>query len=354
MSICIELIDRARWHELAPGFDDLSYRQAWEFGHACATRLGARSEHVAIIEGGRLVGLADVRVKRVPLVGAGIAYVNGGPLVRRGGQGLECLSACLRGLIEHYVHRRGLVLRVLPPVRDPASIAAQKDVFAEMGFVPAETPEPYRTMLVSLEPPLEQIRKQLAQKWRNGLNRAERNGLAVRSGTGEALFEEFCRLYAELLDRKGFDVDLNADFYARVQRDLPEPQRFTVSLVDVDGEPAAGHVASLLGDTCVYLLGASNARGMQSKASYLLQWHAIETARSHGCLWYDLGGIDPDGNPGVYHFKQGLGGIEVTGAGPFEIARGGARRRIVQSCERMYRTVRGLRRREPGRTTSRP
>ena len=35
--------------------------------------------------------------------------------------------------------------------------------------------------------------------------------------------------------------------------------------------------------------------------------------------YYDLGGIDPDGNPGVYHFKKGLGGLHATMAGPFEM-----------------------------------
>ncbi len=82
---------------------------------------------------------------------------------------------------------------------------------------------------------------------------------------------------------------------------------------------------------------------MASKASYLLQWHTIQQARQRGCRWYDLGGIDPLGNPGVYHFKQGLGGQDVCAPGPFELRPAGLRRHIVRTGEWVYRSARALR-----------
>ena len=59
--------------------------------------------------------------------------------------------------------------------------------------------------------------------------------------------------------------------------------------------------------------------------------------------YYDLGGIDPEGNPGVYHFKSGLGGREVTAPGPFEAAPSRARKRFVETAEAVYRKARGAR-----------
>ena len=343
MNTHLEYPDRSGWQKAAASFDDFSYRQVWDFGVACAKRLGACSEHVAIHNGTDLLGLADVRIRRVPVVGSGIAYINGGPLVRKSGTSEpERLRNCLQTLLNEYVGRRGLVLRILPTLGNPAWNAAQEQVFADLGFGVASSCQSYRTMVVAIDPPLEQIRKAFDQKWRNGLNRAERNGLIVRTGGENLLFEEFCVLYRQLLDRKGFDVDLHADFYADVQRELANGERFLVSVVDVAGKPVAGHVASVLGDTCVYLLGASNDEGMQSKASYLLQWHTIQVARERGCFFYDLGGIDPEGNPGVYHFKQGLRGMDVTAPGPYEMQPAGLRRHIVRGCERMYRSVRTL------------
>lgn len=344
----ISHLDRAAWRRAVAAFDDYSYRQVWDFGIACAQRLGASSEHVAVCDGEGLIGLADVRVKRLPVLGSGIAYINGGPMVRRGGPGdPQALRRCLLALRHEYVERRGLLLRVQPALGCPEWNAAQEEVFVELGFSRSGG-SPYRTLLVSIEPPLEQVRKAFEQKWRNGLNRAERNGLLVHSGTEASLFEPFGRLYRQLLERKQFGVDLHADFYAAVQQNLDASERFLVSLVEVDGVAVAGHVSSILGDTAVYLLGASNDVALQNKASYLLQWHTIQAAKLRGCRWYDLGGIDPEGNPGVYHFKQGLGGIDVTAPGPFELAPAGLRHHIVRGCERVYRSVRGLARRHAG------
>jgi lipid II:glycine glycyltransferase (peptidoglycan interpeptide bridge formation enzyme) len=92
----------------------------------------------------------------------------------------------------------------------------------------------------------------------------------------------------------------------------------------------------------VYLLGATSPEALTVKAAYLLQWKAIEEARARGCRWYDLGGIDPAENPGVFHFKEGLGGADVTAAGPFEW-RSGARARLTVTLESRYRAFRARR-----------
>jgi len=65
-------------------------------------------------------------------------------------------------------------------------------------------------------------------------------------------------------------------------------------------------------------------------------------AREAGCQFYDLGGIDPEKNPGVYHFKKGMGGEDVTVPGPFEFYPGGLRRILVSSCEKVYTILRSL------------
>jgi len=347
MSATVQPVDRETWRRLASGFGDYNYRQLWEFGVACAARVGAHSEHVAIYDDGNLAGLADVRVKAVPVLGTGIAYVNGGPLVRRGEIcDAERLRAALSALCAEYVDRRGLVLRIAPPLPGPGNwSAARAAAFTTCGFVPSEGLLPHRTMLLDLTRPLADIRKRLRQKWRNCLNAAERKGLQVRTGTDADTFAAFCNLYDELLARKEFAVDLDARFYAGVQPRLVEDERFEVTLAEHEGRPVAGHVASVLGDTCVYLLGAANEAGLRHKASYLLQWDVLTRARQRGCRWYDLGGIDPQGNPGVYAFKAGLGGVDVTAAGPFECPPTRLTAAVVGAAERAYRGLRNLRRR---------
>ena len=65
---------------------------------------------------------------------------------------------------------------------------------------------------------------------------------------------------------------------------------------------------------------------------------------------YDLGGIDPEGNPGVFHFKRGLGGVEVQAAGPYEARPSGLAGRLPLAVERGYARWRERRMRRHARS----
>lgn len=337
----IRPVEQAEWVTLASRFRDHNYRQTWGFGVACARRVGATSEHVAIESKGALFALADVRVKTIPLLG-GVAYITGGPLARldsdlnANGRRLEVALSALR---QHYVRERGLTLRIRPTVGEPEWSSLQTRAFHDGGFRVSTHVSPYRTMVVDLRPDLQAIRKGLAQKWRNCLNASEREGLTVVVGDDADYLARFATLYEDLVDRKRFRSDLDCDFYRNVQPTLHVDERFLVTLVLADGRPAAGHVGHIAGDTCVYVLGASNDLGRRRKASYLAQWAFIERAKRAKCAYYDLGGIDDFANPGVYRFKQGLGGREVTAPGPFEVPPDGVRAFLLGVGEILPRAV---------------
>jgi lipid II:glycine glycyltransferase (peptidoglycan interpeptide bridge formation enzyme) len=82
-----------------------------------------------------------------------------------------------------------------------------------------------------------------------------------------------------------------------------------------EGEAVSVAVFSAIGDTGIYLLGATGHKGMNARGSYLLQWRAMQWLKEKGCKWYDLGGINPETNPGVYHFKAGVSGKDVCHIG---------------------------------------
>lgn len=338
-------LDARQWAAEAPAFADHNYRQSWSFGRACAARVGAASEHVAIRRGDETVALCDVRVRRLTPLGGGIAYVNGGPLLRREGVRPDGLRReVLEALSAEYARRRGLILRVAPPL-DPEAPDGEAPALEALGFTAADLPA-YRTFLLDVTPPVETLRAQLAQKWRNGLNGSEKQGLEVETGEDPALFDAFVALFDRFRERKPFEVDLDAAFYRDAQRDALPAERFVVSLATRNGEAVGGHVASCLGDTSVYLLGATLEEGLKAKAGYLLQWHAILEAKRRGMRFYDLGGIDPEGNPGVHRFKKGLSGFEARSAGPFELVPRHPAVWLTRLAERGYRS---LRRRGAGR-----
>ncbi len=71
-----------------------------------------------------------------------------------------------------------------------------------------------------------------------------------------------------------------------------------------------------MGNRAIYLLGATNEQGMKVKCAYLMQWRMIQWLKETEVVYYDLGGINPEKNPGVYHFKEGLGGQDVLYLNP--------------------------------------
>ena len=105
------------------------------------------------------------------------------------------------------------------------------------------------------------------------------------------------------------------------------------------GIAVAGPVASAMGDSAIYLLGATSDDGLNSRGAYLLQWTLIKWLKEHGVRWYDLGGIDPERNPGVYHFKRGLSGNDITQINPLVACDSVVSSAIVRAGLAMCRTL---------------
>ena len=315
----VDQVAESDWNSLLEGFADASIYQTWAYG---AVRWGeSQLSHLVVLRDCMPVGLAQLRILKVPLLGAGVAYIRGGPACTRKEYDFDPAAwrATLEALVAEYVRKRKLTLRILPyvfgqdPVAEAVSAAVNRIGFAEHGGL-----RRYKTLRVNLQPSLQEIRAGLAHKWRNQLNAAERNGLDITEGGQPELFHEFTSLYLEMFARKRFKTSVAVSEFEEIQKRLPESQKMAVLIARKNGRLLCGLVASTIGTTGVYLLGATGDDGLKAKGSYLLQWRLLERLKEVGCHWYDLGGIDPKSNPGVYHFKQGLSGDEAVEIGPYD------------------------------------
>jgi lipid II:glycine glycyltransferase (peptidoglycan interpeptide bridge formation enzyme) len=216
-------------------------------------------------------------------------------------------------LRQEYVNKRSLYLQILPNafVNSKRAEIFQTS-FAQFDGESAVESLQYRTFLLDISLPLEELRKKLDKKWRNQLNAAERNNLEVLELEGSDAYKKFSALYAQMWERKKFETSVNVDEFGRIQQQLPASQRMKIFICRHESQEVAGLVCSAIGDTGIYLLGASNEAAMKLKASYVLQWAVIQHLKNTGIHYYDLGGINPLGNPGVYHFKSGLSGVDMA------------------------------------------
>jgi lipid II:glycine glycyltransferase (peptidoglycan interpeptide bridge formation enzyme) len=307
----VDQVAASEWSGLLDLFEDANIYQTGAYG---AVRWGRRNlSRLVLKREGQVVAMAQLRIVAPGNFKCGVAYLRWGPLCHRKGSKLDpaIVRAMAAALREEYARRRGLFLRILPNAfLETPRAAVFQSAFEQYGSEPFGPGDTYRTLLLDLEPPLEMLRKQLDPKWRNQLNRAEKNGLQIVEGSPDG-FQMFLRIYEEMLARKQFDTATDVREFERMQQELPVNQQLRVLVCKHEGIPAAGLVATALGTSGIYLFGATSDQGMTAKGSYLLQWLTVKWLKENGIRYYNLGGINPQRNPGVYHFKQGLSGQDL-------------------------------------------
>lgn len=302
-----DTVDRSEWYKIINQFSDANIYQTWDYD---AVRFSDKNiSHLVLRKEGQIVAAAQARLVRIPILGLGAAYIRWAPFwqLRDNENDPSVFRMAIRALRNEYVCKRGFILRIFPLIYDDNS-GLFHDILNNEGYNPVYKENPGRTLIMDINSPLEDIRKKFDQKWRNCLNKSERNQLEIVEGTDDNLFEDFIGLYRELLLRKQFQEPNDINEFRMIQQALPPEQKMRVFLCRTDGKSSAGAICGTVGDTGIYIFGATNDHGMKNKGSYLLQWKAIQWMKDIGCHYYNLNGINPVKNPGGYHFKSGLSG----------------------------------------------
>lgn len=330
----VDGVSEQKWSELLRQFDDTTIYQTWAYGKT--SRGGKVLSHVILRYKGEVVSMAQVRIMKIPFIERGIAYVYYGPLWRLTNNEYDNsnLKKILGVIYSEYVVRRKLLLRIVPNIVENGSEEVLMS-FLSTGFLKSHESKGGRTLLVDLSPSLEEIRRRLRANWRNHLKKAEKTELKIIEGSGDELYRVFQKIYFEMLSRKRFTDTVDIDKFRVTQEELPGSLKMKITICEYKGEPVSAAVTSAIGDTAEYLLGATSEKGKRLKGSYLIQWRIIERLKTLNCRWYDLGGIDPDGNPGVYHFKAGMGGDDVRYLGQFEACNSRASYHLIRSADNM-------------------
>jgi lipid II:glycine glycyltransferase (peptidoglycan interpeptide bridge formation enzyme) len=337
-------VDRAtptEWSRMIDLFDDANLYQTWPYGEVRWDRRNL--SHLVLKRNDEVAAIAQLRIVRPTKLNFGMAYLRWGPLFQRRGEepDAEVLAQMAGALSREYSRKRRLLLQILPN----AFLGSNRCELFQSGFS-GFTEEPsanlYRTFLVDLAPPIGELRRNLDAKWRNKLTRSEKNDLTITAGSGIDEYRTFCLMHDEMRKRKGFETTVNVEEFRKIQEDLPAPHRMRVLICEQKGTPVAGIVVSAMGDSAIYVLGATSDDGLNSKGSYLLQWTMIQWLKSNGFRWYDLGGIDPQANPGVYSFKKGLSGIDVMQLSPLVMCSSVISSAVVRATLAANRIVKSL------------
>lgn len=306
------------WERYASYFADYSIYQTWAYQKVRAEMAGQQVSRVVIIDrNNTVVTMCHVRIKKVLGLAIKIGYVQHGPLMQARDGRVTCSAEALEALGAAYVGTKVHVLRVVPNSDDDQTGQRISQMSKDCGFESIRWVPHYRTLMLPLDGSEGEIRGRLDRNFRRNLKKAERAGVQTRESRTCEFCGELRDLYSSLVRRKGFAAG-NPEEFIKPQLQLSPAERMNFVVAYHSGEPVSVHVGSNLGTTGVALLAASNEKGLSCGASYLTWWKACVAAKEAGMNRYDLGGIDPQNNPGCYQFKSQISRRETLGIGAFE------------------------------------
>ncbi len=260
-----------------------------------------------IVAGGQLL----VRTARI----GSIAYLPRGPLtIDREPATCHALISGLEALARR---ERILYLKVQPP----AGRSDLETLLVERGFVASDLPAaPVATVRVGVQRDPKEILAEMRSSTRANIRKATRKGVTVRAVGPEGL-PDFGRLLDATSRRQRFAA-YPLDYYADILSLFGQGRRAALLLAQHGEQTVSAVLIVGYGDTAVYKMGAWSGEHTDLHPNELLHWQAIQWAREHGYLYYDLEGIaEPvaraklsgarlprDGSGGTTHFKLGMGG----------------------------------------------
>ncbi len=296
------------WNQITREFVDANLYQTHSFDSVC-TGGNANVSHIVLKRHGRVAAAAQARIIKVRPFGIGIAYIRWGPLWRTHPNAADdqVFRQAVRAIRNEFANRRRMIVRLLPHLPEDETQPYRR-ILQEEGYVWKSGARKMRTILMDIRPSLDELFNGLDKKWRNCLTNARKQNLELVDGEEDALFQSFEPIYLEMKDRKKFESSSDPAVYREIQRKASPEEKMRVFLCKADGEVCAGAICSALGNTGIYLFGATTARGMKNNGSYLLQWRVLEWLKDRGCEWYNLNGINPEKNEGTYRFKARLAG----------------------------------------------
>lgn len=277
-------------------------------------------------------GLAILALeKSIPLLGK-FWYIPKGPGVASADELVTLVPDLKSFAKDHGV----FMLKIEPelPASDRAALVALPDLIATAPIQPNAS-----TVLIDLTPNLDDILKNLNQKGRHALRRAERDGVTTEP---VELTDENARIMYKLLQEtaEGQWQLRSFDYFWNFWKTFINANMGQLFFARYDGTVVAASFGLVLGDKGTYKDGASIRERTAYGASHLLQWEMIKWMKARGVAMYDLCGTPPvsqSKNPahplyGVGRFKTSFNKTITEYVGAYDLA-------VSPTRYRLWRTV---------------
>jgi lipid II:glycine glycyltransferase (peptidoglycan interpeptide bridge formation enzyme) len=301
---------RDHWDDWLQRFTDFSYTLTFAWGEHRRGFGWSPIYLVARDRGEQVTAMALGLYRRYPL-GIATLWIPGGPA-----GDATTLDDSLRQAARRAIGASRLYIRLLSHQRSSAEL-----VRALEGLGWRRCPVRLRsglTMYLSLEGGLASLEQGLSGNWRHNLRRAGKQKIRVRRWQTPHI-GEVVAAYESMEAYKG----LPQQFTRRELESLFNWAGDSILVYRADsleGELLAFRACLVFGSLAWDLLAVTTEGGRKVYASYALLWEILTACDQAGVRRYDLAGVDPEQNPGVYNFKKGTGAELIELLGEWETA----------------------------------
>jgi len=272
---------------------------------------------------GKIKGSMLVLIQRLPVIGSSLLYAPHGPVCDY--YDTETIKDLLDGAKLLAKRYRAYLLKVDPIIEENDIKAIENFTSLGFSFKPnkkyGETIQPRSNhMIDNLSGKTEQeLLMSFTQKTRYNIRLAAKHGVECRIMREDGI-DDFYRLYQITSERDNFGIR-SKEYYRNMVKAFGEHCR--LYLCYHEGKAISGALCIRFAGRTHYVFGASANEGRQLMPNHLMQWEMIKWALEGGCHTYDFMGTpkpEDENSPmyGLYRFKSGFGGRNVTYAGEFD------------------------------------
>jgi peptidoglycan pentaglycine glycine transferase (the first glycine) len=278
--------------------------QLWGWGQVKAAH-GWTAERVFAFdtdEEDKIVGGAQILIRKLPLPFRSFAYIPRGPIVENAFQS-EFLDALAVLVKRDY---RSVALSV-----EPNSFVFDAPTGWKKSANRILSPD---TILLNIAKSESDLLADMAKKTRQYIRKSAAEGITIKQVHTKDELEECLRIYHQTASRAKFNLHTD-QYYFDVFNLMGDHSPIFAAYLE--GKPVAFLWMGISADVAYELYGGMNEDGQRLRANYALKWHVIRKVKEWGLSQYDFGGLVVGG---VSIFKQGWATEETSFAGTFDKA----------------------------------
>lgn len=301
--------NQTEWDEFVTAHPDANFLQSWDFYEFYFSRGFDIVRRGIYDENNQLVGVYAGEVE--PAKRGRHLAVAGGPIFDWTNQ--EIKNLIFSDMKQQAKKLKCTFVRVRPQLQNTPENAK---IFQQLGFRKAPM---YLSVefagVLNLENSEEEILKNMRQRLRRALRKAEKNQIAIEKTSDPKAIHDFYQIELQTAKRHDFYA-FSEDFLTKQFAAFAKNDEAVLYIAKLNGEILAENFMIFYGNEASYHYGVSSELGTKYSGAPLLHMEAMRDARKRGIKRYNFWGIVDENDAkhrfyGVSVFKRGFGVEEL-------------------------------------------